>query len=114
MASSTNNWEEKFEERINKIEKKLENIGKQAEEKGKKIGQDIEKEVQKITKDFRGKKEHEHHLFWGVVLIAVGVLWLGRNMDWFYFDIPWVPVVMIAGGIYMIINHHKKEESKDP
>lgn len=39
-------------------------------------------------------------LVWGIILIIIGFLFLGNNLDWFYFD--WAtlwPALMILGGV---------------
>ncbi len=39
-------------------------------------------------------------LVWGILLIVIGVLFLGRNLNWFYFDweMAW-PLLLITGGV---------------
>ena len=54
------------------------------------------------------------NIFWGIVLVAIGFVWLGNNLDWFRYEIPWVAVGLIAGGVYLIIhNLERSDSSKD-
>lgn len=108
--TNRNNWEDRLEKRIEEIEKRMESWGRTMEEKGQKFGKNIEKEVEQFTKDFGHKHHKKHGHFWGFVLIGFGLVWLGRNMGWFYFDIPWFPLMLIAGGIYMIVTHRNQDD----
>lgn len=106
-------WEEKFEEKMKRLEKRMEEMGKKLEEKGEELGKRVEGKA-KTVHDKLGRKGHrEHSVFWGIVLIVVGFVWLGNNLDWFDYDIPWVPVVMIGVGIFLVIRHWEKEEPSD-
>jgi hypothetical protein len=105
-------WEEKFEEKMKKLEKRIEEMGKTLEEKGEEFGKRVEDRAKTINKEIRHRSHVGHSLFWGIVLLVVGFLWLGNNLRWFWYDIPWIPVAMIAGGIFLIIKHWEKEPSK--
>ena len=93
-------WEDKIEKKVSELEEKIERIGKNIETKAK-----------TIQKDIHRKGHHGHTLFWGIVLIVVGIIWLSNNLELLIYEIPWIPVVMIAGGIYLIIRNWEKEES---
>ncbi len=43
-------------------------------------------------------------LIWGIILILIGFLFLGHNLDWFYLEWEelW-PLLMIAGGVFFWI-----------
>ena len=97
-----NSWEKKLEEKVAELEKRIERMGKQAEAK-----------LKTAKTDVRKKEHHGHMLFWGIVLIVVGIIWLGNNLEWFVYEIPWIPVIMIAAGIHIILKNWGKEESAD-
>ena len=104
-------WEEKFEEKMKHVEARLEDIGKKVENKGEAFGKRIEEKAKEFEKRVDGKG-HGHHLFWGIVLLAVGIIWLGNNLNWFYYDVPWIAVLMIAGGVYLIVRNWDRKEAK--
>jgi len=107
-------WEEQFEKKMKKLEKRIEEIGKTVEEKGEELGKRVESRAKKIQNRFEHREcGRGHSLFWGIVLIVVGFVWLGNNLDWFDYDIPWVPVAMIGVGIFLIIKHWEREEPSD-
>lgn len=92
-------WEDKIEQKVSALEKKIEKIGKGIETKAKTVQEEVHQ-----------KGHHGHTLFWGIVLIVIGIIWLGNNLEWFVYEIPWIPVIMIAGGIYIIIKNWEKDE----
>ncbi len=93
----TISWEEKIEQKVTDLEKKVEMMGKGA------------KTITESAKgDTRKEGHHGHTLFWGIVLIVIGIIGLGNNLRWFVYDIPLIPVIMIAGGIYIIIKNLEK------
>jgi hypothetical protein len=102
-------WEDKFEQRMKKLEKRMEEMGSRVEEKGEEFGKRMESKAKKFQERMEKKGHHGHNLFWGIVLIAMGFVWLGNNLDWFDYDIPWVPVVMIALGLFIIIRNWEKD-----
>ena len=104
----TPSLEEKFEKKIKQLEDRIESIGKRVEAKGEDLGKRIEEKAEEISKKADFPKYHGHSLFWGIVLVALGILWLGNNLRWFYFDVPWLAVITIAGGIYLIIRHWER------
>ncbi len=92
-------WEERLEKKVAKLEKKIDRMGKRAEEKLKTVEEDGIKEG-----------HHGHLFFWGIVLVVVGIILLGNNLKWFVYEIPWIPVIMIAAGIYIIFKNWEKKE----
>ncbi|MCJ7812145.1 hypothetical protein MUP95_02345 [bacterium] len=92
-------WEEKIEQKVTDLENKVERMGKGAKTK-----------TESAKENSRKEGHHGHTLFWGIVLIIIGIIWLGNNLKWFIYDIPWIPVIMIAGGIYIIFKNWEKEK----
>jgi hypothetical protein len=41
-------------------------------------------------------------LFWGGLLLIVGLIWLGSSMGWFKLSIPWGPVIVILFGLVLL------------
>lgn len=105
VQKKAQSWEDKLEEKMKEVEKRLEEIGKKVEAKGEEIGKVVEEKAKTVKKDLEYKGHHNHSLFWGLVLVVLGFLWLGNNLGWFYYDVPWLPLVMIAGGIYLILRN---------
>ena len=108
MAES---WEEKFDAHMKRLEDRIEEIGKKVESKG----EEISKKAQSKAKDLQHEVEAKtgsHSLFWGIALIAVGLIWLGNNFGWIDYDIPWIPVGMIVVGAYLILKHHHSEKDE--
>ncbi len=53
--------------------------------------------------------------FWPVALIAVGLVWLARNMGWLDGDVPWLPLLLIGLGVYLIVRQNSRRNDKqDP
>ena len=53
--------------------------------------------------------------FWPVALIAVGLIWLARNMGWLDRDVPWLPLLLIGLGVYLIVRQNSRRDDKqDP
>lgn len=52
-------------------------------------------------------------IFWGAILIVVGILFLGTNLDWF--DLSWSfrqiarfwPLLLILAGVFAFLNHRR-------
>jgi len=106
-------WEQKFEEKMKKLEAKIEDIGRHVEKKGEEVGKKVEVKAKAIHEEIDKRGGKRHNMFWGFIFIVVGILWLGSNMDWFDGRAVWLPIVMIAGGIYIVFKHWKKKESND-
>jgi len=103
-------WEEKLDKKMKKLEKKVEEIRKTLEEKGEGLGEKVSDKVKAVDQKIGSRAHSGHSLFWGIVMIVVGFVWLGNNLGWFSYEIPWVPVVMIAVGIYLILRYLEKSK----
>ena len=106
----TPSWEDKLDEKMKNLENRIEEIGKKVEERGEELGKKVEEKARTIKKDFERRGHHGHTMFWGIVLIVVGLIWLGNNVGWFFYDVPWFPVAMIAVGIYLIVKHWDRKK----
>jgi Flp pilus assembly protein TadB len=102
--------EDQLAERVRELERRIKAFEKRLEKKGEVLGKGVEAEMKEIQSGFHRVCHHGHSLFWGIVLVVVGLIWLGNNLGWFMYEIPWIPVIMIAGGIYMILRNWEKEE----
>ena len=106
-------WEEKIDKKMKDVEKKIEELGETIGTRGEDWG----KKVEKKAKAFAEKVEKDGHggqsIFWGIVLIVIGFLWLGRNLGWFLFNIPWFPLILIAVGIYVVLKYWDRNENDE-
>jgi uncharacterized membrane protein YoaK (UPF0700 family) len=53
---------------------------------------------------------HEHRmrggifrLWLGILLFVIGVGWLGNDLGWWSFNIPWAPIVLVLFAISLIL-----------
>jgi hypothetical protein len=57
--------------------------------------------------------EKKENIFWGVILIVLGILLLGNTLDWFNFDWHWReiarfwPILIILAGVFAFLNRSK-------
>lgn len=108
-----------LEEKVAEIEKRLGRRIKEVEKRLDEVGRRIDTAVDRVTgstiSEDTGHKRGNggSHLFWGIVFLAAGLIWLGNNLGWFYADVPWVPILLIAGGVTLIIRHAATESRED-
>ncbi len=105
-------WEEKLDATMKNVEKKLNDLGEKLDEKSEEWGRKAEVKARELTKKAE-KTRGGSSVFWGIVLLVVGFAWLGRNLHWFFFDVPWFPLILIAAGIYVIIRNWDKNEKEE-
>jgi len=94
--------DERLERRVAELEKKIDRMGKRAGER-----------LKTVKGDIHDGRHQGHVFFWGIVLIVVGIIWLGNNLEWFVYEIPWISVIMIAAGVYIIFKNWEKKEPSD-
>jgi len=102
-----------LEKKMKKLEKRLEEIGKKVEQRGEEFGKKMEVKAREVRRKMDKKSHSGHGIFWGILLIVLGLLWLGGNMGWFYYDIPWFAVVLIAIGIFLVVRNWEKKDSSE-
>lgn len=57
--------------------------------------------------------DKKSNIFWGAILIVIGFIFLGTNLDWFHLDwsfheiARFWPLMLIAAGVAAFINHKK-------
>jgi len=100
MENKIKEMEDRISIRMKKLERELDGIGKRIEEK-------VENMIGSAHVDNPEKKDKSSGagLFWGMVFLGAGVIWLGNNLGWFYADVPWVAVGLIAGGLTLIVRN---------
>ncbi len=118
--SEKQSWEVQLEEKVKKLEKELEGMGhkleqeaKKFEEKTEQFGRDVEHRAKEMAQDLKNKKPSGGGFFWGIVFVVAGFIWLGNGLGWFYADVPWAALFLIAGGLYMLVRYwdtSKKDE----
>jgi hypothetical protein len=61
----------------------------------------------------RGRGHHRG--FWGAAMVVVGFVWLARSLGWLRdIDIPLFPLLVIAGGVYLIMRSQDKRKDDKP
>lgn len=43
-------------------------------------------------------------LFWGLVFIVFGGIWLGREQNWLDFNFPFMPTALVVLGLYFLLS----------
>lgn len=42
-------------------------------------------------------------LFFGVFVLAIGLSWLGNDVGWWSFNLPWLPLAVSLFGLSMVV-----------
>lgn len=103
-------WEEKLDAHMKRLEARIEEIGQKVETKGEEFSKKAHSKAKDIQHEIEARSG-KHSLFWGIVLILVGLIWLGSHLGWIHYNIPWVPVAMIVAGIYLILRHRRSDKA---
>ncbi|HDQ43914.1 MAG TPA: hypothetical protein ENN17_00245, partial [bacterium] len=90
-------WEAQLEAQMKRLEKRLEEIGRKIEKEGEAFGKRIEARISGSDEE-KEKGRNSGTVLGGALLVLIGLIWLGNNLQWFRYQIPWVPVVLIAVG----------------
>ena len=107
---------EDIDRKIEDLEQRLEASVHKLEAQANKLGKKLEAKAEHIGEEFKSRSEAGSALFWGVIAIVIGAIWLGNNLHWFHFRLPWLPVILIAAGVYMILmsgQHGKRSPNRN-
>jgi hypothetical protein len=105
MADDKTSWEAQFDRKLEALERRIDGAVAKLEKRGEVLEKRLETGAERLGEEFGTASGSRSAWFWGLVAITVGLVWLGNNLNWFRFRPPWIPVVLIAAGIYMIISN---------
>jgi len=108
-AKNEQSWEEKLQEQMQKLEKKVEDLSNKLDDQSGKITKNIGEKTSSATRKIE-KQKSRHSIIWGIIFIALGLLWLGESLHWFY-DLPLIPIIIIIIGILLIVKDLQTNES---
>jgi fatty acid desaturase len=94
----------KLDELSKKVDEVVDEVGRRVDEAIGKVDEKVEEVAGRVRRKSRRKWDNT---FWGIVLIVVGFLWLGSNLDWFDIHIPFWPAVLIVIGVYLLLEHRR-------
>jgi hypothetical protein len=88
--------QDRIEEKLNRLEKEIPSI--------------VEQRLDDAIKKAKVKpKSDRGHVFWGLFLIAIGILWLAEKLDWIHFDFAWLwPTALICFGLYLMFGGKRR------
>lgn len=86
------------EQRLDAVEKRLADLAGRLEEVA---GRTAEPTPPDLNRTYR--RPYRANVFWGLVLIVVGLVWMGNQMEWFDLHIPFLPVVAIILGLHLLM-----------
>lgn len=96
--------DKKFTELADNFQKRFDDLNKKVEERLSRLEQ---KPAPSSTPPPRLKKHHDS-VFWGLVLLIIGIILLGNDFRWFYLDIPVLPTALIILGGYLVIENRQR------
>lgn len=50
-------------------------------------------------------------LLFGIFILLIGVSWLGNDMHWWSFNLPWLPLALVLVGIAILAKWKMKREN---
>jgi len=53
-------------------------------------------------------KKHPPTLGLGLILVLIGVVWLGKDMGWIPESLPLLPIIIIIVGLILMFRKYKK------
>jgi hypothetical protein len=62
-----------------------------------------EKDSENMWREHR-RKRGMFGLWFGIFLLLVGVAWLGNDMKWWSFDLPWAPILVVLFALSLILS----------
>lgn len=48
-------------------------------------------------------------LLFGIFILAIGVSWLGHDMGWWTFTLPWFPLAVVLVGLAILFGWARRE-----
>ncbi len=98
--------ERRIEEMAREMESRAQEFSERLEQMGERLANTFDSRRPAAPEEVKGRpfrRRRHDSLFWGLVLIAVGVFWMGRNLGWFWWHVPLWPVLLIALGLYLLL-----------
>jgi hypothetical protein len=94
---------------LSKLSEKMENLAEEVNQQVEEVVKKVDEKIEQIGGEPRKKsRKHWDNSFWGIVLIVVGLLWLGNNLHWFRIHLPIWPLVLIVIGLYLLLDHRHR------
>lgn len=94
------------EERFEKLEKQMNTLRQRIEEVGRRAGDKIDEKLEHIPRR-QTRRGNRDSLFWGIALIVVGAVWMGKSFGMFFWGPPLLPTVLIVLGLFLIFRTRK-------
>jgi hypothetical protein len=93
---------------LNELEKRVDEIGERVEKRIDELAKHIEERFSQKNNtppQFPPSYQHRARIggsFWGIALIAFGIVLLNNHFDWFDLNIPLLPAILIILGLYLV------------
>ncbi len=97
------------------IEKKLSRVAETLQRQFEEFKKQVNERISKLEENRAApekplpalKKRHDG-VFWGAVMVVVGIVLLGNYFRWFYLDIPIFPAILVILGAYLIFEDRRR------